>query len=887
MALSLLGGHPSAVAVIDGESPVTYGELRERVAERRVALGGGRRLVVVTAANALDPIVSYLAALEDGHPVILVAGDGDAALAHRQALIERVDPDVVVGGPDEGWTITERRRGSVHALHPELAMLSSTSGSTGSPKLVRLSLDNVHSNAAAIAEYLRIGPGDRAATTLPLQYCYGLSVVNSHLVAGATLLLTERSVTDETFWTDFRRHGATSFAGVPYTFELLDAGGFEDREVPSLRYITQAGGRLAPERVRRYARLGARRGFEFFVMYGQTEATSRMAYLPPELAETRAGAIGRAIPGGALRVDAAPGEDVGELVYSGPNVMLGYAETPADFARGREIDELRTGDLARRAPDGLVEVVGRLNRFVKVFGLRIDLDRVERLLADDGVEARAACRDERLLVFVRSERAVASARSRTAALLDIPAHAVEGYAVAEFPRTTSGKPDYAALVRFADGAAVRDLPSAAANGAERIRDLYAHLLGRPDATLDDSFAALGGDSLSFVEVAIRLEAIVGRLPRDWPTLPPRELHTARGIPAEDATAGPRTATPEPGRARAGMLASVDTAAVLRAVAIVAIVGTHADLFTVPGGAHLLLAVVGYNLARFQLADLPGASRPRRLLRSAAQLGVPAVLWIGGVALVTGQYAPTTVALVNNFLAGGGWTSQWQFWFLEAAFWSLLLLAAAFAWRRIDLLERARPFAFALGLFGVALGVRLLLVGIEAGPVERYSTPVVFWLIALGWLGARATTLPRRVLVSVLAVVSVGGFLGEPAREAFVVGGILVLLWLPAVPLPRVIGTGVRVLAGASMFVYLTHWQVYPPWESTAPWLGTLLSLAIGIGVWHAHAFATRRAEGWWRGRVSPPTAPPPRGTGRPRPRPSRTARDRARTAPPRERVGGG
>ena len=132
-------------------------------------------------------------------------------------------------------------------------MLASTSGSTGSPKLVRLSRENLLSNAVAIGDYLELGTADRAITTLPLHYCYGLSVVNSHLVAGASLRLTERSVVDDAFWLDFAEAGATSFAGVPYTFDMLDAAGFAERELPTLRYITQAGGRLDPERARRFA----------------------------------------------------------------------------------------------------------------------------------------------------------------------------------------------------------------------------------------------------------------------------------------------------------------------------------------------------------------------------------------------------------------------------------------------------------------------------------------------------------------------------------------------------------------------------------------------------------------------------------------------------------
>ncbi|WP_341273524.1 AMP-binding protein [Microterricola gilva] len=740
-----------------------------------------------------------------------------------------------------GAVLHEIRVGSAHEFDPELALLVSTSGSTGSPKLVRLSRENLASNAVAIAEYLRLTPSDRAATTLPMHYCYGLSVINSHLLSGASVVLTSRSVTEPAFWEEALSNQITSFAGVPYTFELLEKGGFTERMPASIRYLTQAGGRLAPEAVRRFARLGERRGFEFFVMYGQTEATARMAYVPAELAEQAAGAIGRPIHAGRLRIDAEPGAEIGELVYEGPNVMLGYAESPADFALGRTVHELRTGDLARQRADGLFEVVGRMNRFVKVYGLRVDLDAVQRLLAEEGIETRTASAGECLLVFVRVERQVQEARTRAAALLGIPVHAVRAYPISEFPCTSSGKPDFGALVRYAG---LLDERSATADGdddavtAETIRDLYIELLGNPDASVDDSFAGLGGDSLSYVEASLRLEDLLGRLPSDWPSRPASRLAASHTPGAAAGGGAPDARGPEQRTARRSFVPRVETPAVLRAVAIVLIVATHADLIAVKGGAHLLLAVAGYNLARFQLADVPGATRVRRLLRSAAQIAIPAVLWIGAVAVISGKYSWTTVLLLNNLVPGDGrWNEQWQFWFLEAAVWAMLGLACLFAVRPIDRLERRHPWAFAVALLVLTLAVRLALTGIEAQRVDRYTALLVFWCLVLGWVVARATSTGKRIAVSVMVVVATVGFFGEPLREAVIVVGLLVLIWAPQLRMPRPLVPMVRLLAGASLFIYLTHWVVYPAWEQSAPWLGTALSLLVGIAAWYGYRFA--------------------------------------------------
>lgn len=892
--LRLARGRVQDVALVSDDAALTFGELADRIDARRDELGSTRRLVMIEGGNTVEPVVTYLAALEAGHPVLFVDAGQQHSNVHRDALIARFDPDVLAGVEDGVWGLGARRDGSRHVLHPDLAMLGSTSGSTGSPKLVRLSRENVLSNAVAIGDYLNLGAADRAITTLPIHYCYGLSVVNSHLAAGASIRLTERSVVEDDFWREFDDAGATSFAGVPYTFEMLDAAGFAERELPTLRYITQAGGRLDPERIRRFARLGRDRGFDFVVMYGATEATARMAYLPPSLTESAAGSIGIPIPGGRFRIDAAgapeasgaPGESgagdaaaaadapdaVGELVYEGPNVMMGYAEEPADFAMGRTVDELRTGDLARRRADGMYEIVGRSNRFAKIFGLRIDLDRVERLFADEDLHVRAVGCDEHLALFVLADRFVHRVHARATSLFGLPMHAIRVHAIVEFPRTSSGKPDNAALVRHAE--LLEHAASAAlADDAtpEAIRSLFAELLGRPDAALDDSFAGLGGDSLSYVEVSLRLEQLLGELPRQWPTMTASDLAalassaaSATGVEVVDATdsvdtepassgsgrgaRATRTTTARSARRRRRM-PRLETPAVLRAIAIVLVVGTHSDLFVLTGGAHLLLAVAGYNLARFQLADVPGRNRVTGLLKSTAQVVIPAGVWIAAVGLITGGYTATTALFVNNVFGSSRWDDQWQFWFLEAIVWSMLALAAVFAVPQVDRLERRHPFAFALGVLAIAVVARVLLLGgIRAEGTERYAIETAVWCIALGWVVARATTDRQRIVATVLTLVAVPGFFGDPGREAIVVAGVLLLIWVPRIPVARLLVPVIGSIAAASMFIYLTHWQVYPPFEDEFPLIGTLLSLVVGVVVWRGYTVVVARLGGLVRRR---------------------------------------
>jgi acyl-CoA synthetase (AMP-forming)/AMP-acid ligase II len=797
-----LAGFGDRVACATAGEEITYRDLADRVDEVGRRLGPRRRLVLVAGANTLDALVGYLAALAGGHPALLVPGDNPATVA---ALVAAYDPDVVLRGDH----LTERRAGTAHDLHPDLALLLTTSGSTGSAKVVRLSHDNLQANAEAIATYLGIRETDRAATTLPLHYCYGLSVVNSHLLRGAALILTDLSVADACFWDLFRQHRGTSLAGVPYTFELLDRVGFDRMDLPHLRYLTQAGGRMPPERVRRYAELGRRRGFDLYVMYGQTEATARMAYLPPDLAASHPECVGIPIPGGSFRLDPQPewpDPDAGELVYAGPNVMLGYARTAADLASGRTVHELRTGDIARHTPDGLYQIVGRRSRFVKLYGLRIDLRQVEDALGRHGVTACCAGGDDELVVAVETGRPEdpAGLRDLIARECRLPARPIRVRAVAALPRLPNGKPDYAAVRALA--AAPEPEPPPAPPGD--LVALFGAVLGRSDVTEDSTFVGLGGDSLSYVEMSIRLEQALGRLPEVWHTTPIRDL---------------RAELPPRGRPRARPRRTLDTAAALRAVAIVCVVGTHAGLLAVAGGAHLLLGVAGFNFARFHLTGADRADRTRRIGRSVRRIALPAAVWIAFAVALTDDYSPANVVLLN-YVVGTETGNGWHFWFLESLVYILLALAALLAVPALDRVERRHPYALPLGLVVLALVPRYDLF---AGVV--LPTPIrAFWLFALGWAAAKAATTGQRLAVTAAILATVPGFFGSPQREALVAGGLVLLVWVSRLPSTATLNRAAGVLAGASLYLYLTHWQVYPHLTGRSPALAAAASLAVGI-----------------------------------------------------------
>ena len=851
-----LRAHGDRVALHTPDGAVGYSDLADRVDALAARLSGPRRLVQVEGRTTVDGVVALLAAQAAGH-VVLLGAPGAPARSLRAAY----DPDVVLTATGTTEVLREH---TAHNLHPDLALLMSTSGSTGSPRLVRLSAGNLAANTEQIRQALGIRADDCAALTLPLTYCYGLSVLHTHLAAGASVLLTEHSVVDECFWQAAADAGVTTFPGVPHTFDLLERSGFAERDLPRLRYVTQAGGRMDPERVRAFAELGRRRGFGVCVMYGQCEATARIACLPPELATEHPDSVGVPVPGAEVRI-----ED-GEIVLHGPNVMLGYADGPADLARGRTVDRLRTGDLGEITDEGLLRVVGRRARFVKVLGHRIDLDALERRLTGDGHEVLVSGRDG-LLAVAATGVAAAPARERvrraTARAAGVPLDAVRVGAVETLPRLPNGKADHAAvLARLDPGTSAADEARGAPGrdeagrveptGGGGVAALYTELLGRP-AGPADTFVSLGGDSLSYVEVSLRLETLLGGLPTAWHVTPVAELERIRPARGpEDPTAG---AAPTGRLHRLLGLRTVETSIWLRALAIVLVVGTHADLFTLQGSANALLVLAGYQAARFLLADPDRRARARRLLGSAARVAAPTVVVVVAAHLVMGLYEPRNLVLLNWVFGDAQLGPPWRFWFVEALVAALVVIALLVRSPAVAALDARFPLGLPLALAVLAWGLlRWPLLPLPV-PHMQGSATTVLHLVLLGWAMARVRTRAQRLLVSGVALLMVMTFSFNESRDALTAAIVLLLLWVPASRLPGAVVPLVRVLAAASLYVYVAHWQLLQVmWPLEVPLLATLGSLAVGVAYWWLWTgpltVAARRVRDAVRSRTPAPAA---------------------------------
>lgn len=421
---------------------------------------GARRLVFVLCTNDIETACGYVGLLRKKAVPVMLDSEIDNGLLSN--LMEKYKPSHVYcpiecagkfDVKEQLWTGNTYEMIRVDQdeeadMLENLALLLTTSGSTGSPKLVKQSYSNLQANAESIAEYLQLDETERPITTLPMNYTYGLSIIHSHLLAGAAILMTKKPVNNKAFWDFFKKEEGTSFGGVPFTYEMLKRVHFMKMELPTLRTMTQAGGKLPVALHEEFAGYALNTGKKFVVMYGQTEATARMAYLPPDKCLEKIGSMGVPIPGGKMKLLDVEGNEItdadvaGELVYEGANVTLGYAQCKEDLALPDAFGGvLHTGDMAKRDEDGFYYIVGRMKRFLKLFGSRINLDEIDQLIKQNfpDLECATTGTDEKMISFVTDEGAVEAVRKYILDTTHVNASAVEVRYREEIPKNNAGK----------------------------------------------------------------------------------------------------------------------------------------------------------------------------------------------------------------------------------------------------------------------------------------------------------------------------------------------------------------------------------------------------------------------------------------------------------------
>ena len=462
---ALLATFSENVAVISIDSKqYKYKELLEHTQEIAKKLEP-RSLVFCLSQNSIGSLVGYLSFITNNVVPIMLDSSLDHELLDNLIItykpeyiwLPEKNTNTIKGGEliinILGYSLVKLSSSKGYLLHDDIGLFLTTSGSTGSPKLVKLTYENIYSNAESISEYLSIDEKERPITSLPMHYSFGLSIINSHLIKGATILLTNNSLMEKEFWSFLKTYKATSLSGIPYSFEILKKLRFFNMDLTHLKTITQAGGKLNDDLNREFSEFSKKSGKRFFVMYGQTEATARMSYLPHEQSITKLGSMGIAIPGGEFSLINENGNIIeesdreGELVYKGKNVSMGYAECGEDLARGDDNNGvLVTGDMAKRDRDGYYYIVGRKKRFLKLFGNRVNLDETERLLKNIIPDCACAGDDDKMIVYITESNRVEEIRQYISLKTGINPIGFDVKIINKIPKNSSGKTIYSKLI---------------------------------------------------------------------------------------------------------------------------------------------------------------------------------------------------------------------------------------------------------------------------------------------------------------------------------------------------------------------------------------------------------------------------------------------------------
>lgn len=454
------------VALVDDlGNKILYCELFYKI-DKISKLFKERSLTLFLTNNSIDSVVIYLSLLQSGSVPILI----DSSISNQfiLGLIKSYNPDYIVSLSKNDFSFYDFEVSKLTSnfnlfssnntnneiKNKDLCLLLSTSGSTGSPKLVRLTYNNILENTRSICQYLGINSNDRAITSLPMNYSFGLSVIQTHLYVGASILVTAKSIVEKDFWNLVDELNVTFLSGVPFTYEVLEKIKFRNKELQNLKYLAQAGGKLNVNLIETFAKDSLEKNRKFFVMYGQTEATARMSYMPYENCLNKLGSIGIAIPNGNFTLIDDDNNIInqsnktGELVYEGPNVSLGYAKSRKDLNLSDQNNgKLFTGDLAMKDEDGYFYIVGRKKRFIKLFGNRTNLDEIEQFIKSDNIDCACTGTDDNLLVYVSdSSIDITDLKKNISSKLKIHHSVINIKYIEDIPKNTSGKINYQLLL---------------------------------------------------------------------------------------------------------------------------------------------------------------------------------------------------------------------------------------------------------------------------------------------------------------------------------------------------------------------------------------------------------------------------------------------------------
>lgn len=459
MLLNLHEKPTNSIAAIDSDlNQLTYGELVDFSTTISQHIPQ-RTLMFILAENNVGGIAWTISSIAASVVPLILNANTDAELLNT--LLVTYKPQYICTpasyqaeaiATQYGYTLYKLHN-QTNELNSQLSHLLPTSGSTGSPKLVRHKYENIEAAALNISTFFELTPHVRPLLVLPLYYTMGLSVVFSHLFVGATILITNLSMTDPKFWAFIKEQRATSFTGVPYSYEILNLMRFWRMDLPDLELLTQGGGKLSEKLNRKFAEFCRDNGKRWIATYGQSEGTARMAYLPADYAVEKCGSIGRAVPNGELFLIDEQGNTIqepnceGEMCYRGKNVTMGYAYKSEDLLLDDENQGLlHTGDLAYRDEVGCFYIVGRKGRFLKLFGMRVGLDECEQIIkAKFSIECACVGNDDRMIIYITNPQFEQQVKAELVEKTKIVASAFVVRIINEIPKNQTGKILYSKL----------------------------------------------------------------------------------------------------------------------------------------------------------------------------------------------------------------------------------------------------------------------------------------------------------------------------------------------------------------------------------------------------------------------------------------------------------
>lgn len=378
-------------------------------------------LVLLISNNSVDSICGYVCFLKNKHTTILV--DQNFQNDYLEQIIKLYCPRYIFS--ENKVFLKKKRYKKIHEenkfslyqnkiykkkfINNKNYLLLSTSGSTNNPKFVRISKKGLEDNTKKIIKYLDISSNHTTITTMPMAYSFGLSIINTHLTKGAKIVINNNTIFEKVFWNKITNYKIDSFGGVPKFYEYLEKLKFENFNLKGLRYITQAGGKLQNSQYSYLNKICKRNNIKFYVMYGQTEASPRMSYLDPKKFILKKGSIGKPIDNTKFYLIDENKKKIkksfveGELIFKGKNVFLGYAKDINDLKKGDENNQLLfTGDIAFKDNDNFYYISGRKNRFIKLYGIRFDLDDIENILFKNKIKVNCYSEKDKLVIELRN-----------------------------------------------------------------------------------------------------------------------------------------------------------------------------------------------------------------------------------------------------------------------------------------------------------------------------------------------------------------------------------------------------------------------------------------------------------------------------------------------------